>query len=92
MYKFPQFFKAACHPVRQKILSLLRDKVELSVNDLVRELGLAQATVSHHLAILKSANVIKVRKEGTQSKYSLCCDTFNRCCLDMQKFIKCCRK
>ncbi|RJR31964.1 ArsR family transcriptional regulator [Candidatus Parcubacteria bacterium] len=92
MHRFPQTFKAICHPVRQKILNLISIKKELAVNDLVKELGLAQATISHHVSILKKAKVINVKKSGTQSLCSICCLTLTKCCQDLHKFIGCCKK
>jgi ArsR family transcriptional regulator len=44
---------------------------ETRVVDLVRELGLAQSTVSKHLACLRDCGLIDYRAEGRQSFYSL---------------------
>jgi len=88
MFNFPPFFKAISHPVRQRILNILHQEKELSVNNLVKKLKLSQSTVSYHLAILKKAKVINSREEGTKIFYSLCCETVVRCCSSMQKFIK----
>lgn len=86
MFPFPKFFKAVGDPVRQKILYLLNDRGEMPVKDIVKELDLAQSTVSHHLSILKGSNVIKARQEGTQAYYSVCCDMIAGCCISMKKF------
>lgn len=39
--------------------------------DLVAELGLAQSTVSKHLACLRDCDLVDYRAEGRQSFYSL---------------------
>ena len=83
-FDFPPFFKAISHPVRQTILNELKKSDELNVGDLVRRLKLSQSTVSHHLAILKKAGVVKVREEGAQSFHSVCCKKIGSCC-DMMK-------
>jgi len=60
-------------------------KEEMNVNELVKRVNLAQSTVSHHLAILKSAGVIIVREEGTQSLYRICCKEIVSCCERVKK-------
>ncbi|WP_336211909.1 ArsR/SmtB family transcription factor [Nonomuraea sp. LPB2021202275-12-8] len=44
---------------------------EARVVDLVAELGLAQSTVSKHLACLRDCHLVDYRAEGRQSFYSL---------------------
>lgn len=44
---------------------------ELRVTDLVAELGLAQSTVSKHLACLRECGLVSGRPEGRQVFYSL---------------------
>ncbi|MEU6742128.1 ArsR/SmtB family transcription factor [Streptosporangium sandarakinum] len=44
---------------------------EARVVDLVAELGLAQSTVSKHLACLRDCDLVDYRAEGRQSFYSL---------------------
>jgi len=85
---FPSFFKAIGHPVRQQILEELKKNGELNVNDLVKKLGLTQATVSHHLALLKKTGAVKVRESGTSSFYSVCCDKAADCCCSLERFFR----
>jgi DNA-binding transcriptional ArsR family regulator len=89
MYTFPPFFRAIGHPVRQKIICILHPDKELPVNKLVEELKLSQSTVSHHLSILKKANILRAREEGAQTHYSICCETIASCCASLQKFFHC---
>jgi len=60
--------KALAHPARLKIVvGLLKD--ECSVGQIQKTLGLPQSTISQHLRILKNADVIKGRREGTKTCY-----------------------
>jgi len=55
--------KAMGHPVRLRILAMLRDG-ELCVCQMTALLDLAPSTVSAHLADLKRAGLVSERKEG----------------------------
>jgi len=81
------FCKALCDSTRQKILEMLRER-EMCVGDIADAFHLSQPTISHHLNILKGANVVKSRKEGKQVYYSLNQDNIQECCgMLMTKFI-----
>lgn len=88
IFHFPAFFKAIGNPVRQRIVNLLNEKKELRVKELVEELKLSQSTVSHHMAILKDANIVSAREDGVETFYSLCCGTISHCCSHMEKFFR----
>src|SRR5262245_52238283 len=47
-------FQALAHPSRIAIVELLRDEGEVSVATIYERLGLEQANVSQHLAVLRS--------------------------------------
>lgn len=64
------FAKALADPTRQEIMALICCQ-ELSVGDIVEAVGVSQPTVSHHLGILREANLVNVRSEGKQTFYSL---------------------
>lgn len=64
------FFKIFGDSTRLKILQLLQ-KDELYVNDISERLLMNQSAVSHQLRILKQARLVKIRKEGKNSFYSL---------------------
>jgi ArsR family transcriptional regulator, arsenate/arsenite/antimonite-responsive transcriptional repressor len=55
--------KALGHPVRLRILCLLR-KGELCVCQVTEILGLAPSTISEHLSLLRRAGFIEERKDG----------------------------
>ena len=61
--------KALAHPARIAILQYIIRQEACICNDLVEELGLAQATVSQHLKELKSIGIIKGTTEGTSICY-----------------------
>lgn len=64
------FFKALAHPLRVRILELLRGR-ERSVQELQTALGVDQPTVSSQLGVLRRTNVVGTRKEGTLVRYAL---------------------
>ncbi len=85
--KCVDFCKASCDSTRQKIMEMLQEQ-EMCVGDIVDAFNLSQPTISHHLNILKGAQVVKSRKEGKQVYYSLNQDNIRECCgLLMAKFI-----
>ncbi|MEA2125232.1 MAG: hypothetical protein QOI80_2014 [Solirubrobacteraceae bacterium] len=63
-------FNAVAEPRRRAILDALADG-ERPVNDLVRELGMAQPQVSKHLRVLRSVGAVEVREAGRQRLYRL---------------------
>ena len=64
------FFKALAHPLRIRILELLRAR-EPSVQELQALLDLDQSTVSQQLAVLRAKNIVTARKEGTTVRYAM---------------------
>jgi ArsR family transcriptional regulator len=65
-----EFFKALAHPVRVRILEILRHG-ERSVQELQAAVGLDQSTVSQQLAVLRTKHVVGARKEGTTVRYTV---------------------
>lgn len=63
--------KALAHPARVAIIEHLAEQKGCINQDLVKELGLAQATVSQHLKELKSAQIIKGEIEENKMCYCL---------------------
>ncbi len=61
--KIADFFKALMHPVRLQILGILRNGEEC-VCHMEAALGLRQAYISQHLAALREAGLVSVRREG----------------------------
>ena len=63
-------FQALAHPTRIAIIEALRDG-EISARTIQERLGIEQANLSQHLAILRSRQIVANRKEGNQVFYSL---------------------
>lgn len=66
-----QICKALAHPARIAILEHLISSKTCINNDLVTELGLAQATVSQHLKELKNLDIIQGTIEGSRICYCI---------------------
>jgi ArsR family transcriptional regulator len=73
------FAKALADETRQQIMRLCCCEW-ISVNDIVAKTHVAQPTVSHHLAILRAAGLVKMRREGRQAFYTLDQDKIVVCC------------
>lgn len=65
-----EFFRALGHPVRVRILQLLRGG-EMSVGALQIELDLDSSGTSQHLAALRKQGLVSSRKSGTSVYYSV---------------------
>jgi len=63
-------FKILGDPTRIKILHVLAHN-ELCVCDIASALHMGQSAISHQLRILRSAKLVKYRKEGKSVWYSL---------------------
>lgn len=73
------FAKAMADDTRQRIMNLLCCQW-LCVGDIVTQMNVSQPTVSHHLAILRDAELVKTRREGKQIFYTLNQDAVASCC------------
>ena len=74
------FAKAMADETRQEIMRLLCCEW-LCVGDVVEKLGnVSQPTVSHHLAVLREAELVHARREGKQVFYSLNQEAVAVCC------------
>ena len=73
------FAKAISDETRQKIMNICCCD-SLSVSEIVEKLDVSQPTVSHHLAILREADLVTVREEGKQTFYSLNQENVAVCC------------
>lgn len=64
------FFRAMGEEVRVKIINMLL-KEEMCICELIEELNLSQSSVSHHIKILKQAELVKDRRCGKWTFYSI---------------------
>lgn len=63
--------KAIGHPIRVEIILCLSRNRNMTVTELCNDLSIHQPILSLHLAVLRKRNVIKVKKQGKQSIYSI---------------------
>ncbi len=62
--------KAMAHPLRLKILCVLAAS-ELSVQEIVDNVGTSQSNISQHLAILRDKGVLATRKDANRVFYRI---------------------
>ncbi len=63
-------YKAIADPTRRKILQMLRQQ-DMTAGEIAKNFSLAQPTISRHLNVLKSADLIQGDKNGTTITYHL---------------------
>jgi ArsR family transcriptional regulator len=73
-----QVFKLLSDETRLRILVYLTREGELHVTALCDRLGQSQPAVSHHLALLRVAGLIKARRDGKHNFYSVRQTRFRR--------------
>ena len=62
--------RALADPTRREILKALRGG-DLAAGDIAARFPMTAASVSHHLAVLKEAGLVKVERNGRNQIYSL---------------------
>ncbi len=62
--------KAIAHPLRLKVLCVLGEG-ELSVQEIVDNVGTSQSNISQHLAILRDKGVLATRKDANRVYYRI---------------------
>lgn len=65
------YLKVISDENRIRILYLLAQEEELCVCKVMDQLGLEQSLISHHLAVLREAGLVRDRREGRWIHYSL---------------------
>lgn len=65
-----EFFKTLGHPVRIRVLELLSER-EHAVSEMLPVVGVEPAHLSQQLAVLRRANLVITRREGSAVYYSL---------------------
>jgi DNA-binding transcriptional ArsR family regulator len=65
-----EFFKTLGHPARIRVLELLSER-DYVVAEMLPEVGIEPAHLSQQLAVLRRANLVTARKEGSSVRYSL---------------------
>ena|SRR5258708_4311531 len=65
-----KFFTAMGDPIRLQILLLLRSK-PLNVGDIANQFQISRPAISHHLRVLKEANILESKKAGQEVYYTI---------------------
>ena len=66
-----QRLRALAHPVRLRILAALAESNTCHCGDIVRDVPLAQSTVSEHLRVLREAGFVRGETAGGRPCYCL---------------------
>jgi len=83
MVDFVPFFKAFCNSTRAQIIEFLLGG-ERCVCEMTGPLDQSQPLVSHHLALLRDAGMVRMRNEGARTYYSI---DWNRFDGDLDAFL-----
>lgn len=67
---FNEAFKAIADPTRREILRILAGG-EKSAGELAEQFDMTKPTISHHFQVLKEADLVSARREGTRIFYRL---------------------
>jgi len=65
-----QIFKALADPSRRRVLRLLQTGA-MTAGDLAANFDFTSASMSHHLTLLKSADLVRTERRGQHIVYSL---------------------
>jgi ArsR family transcriptional regulator len=63
-------FKALSHPVRRRIVAMLRER-PMGSGEIAAAFDMAWPTVTGHLNALKEAGLVEAEREGTSIRYRL---------------------
>lgn len=74
-------------PTRRKILELLK-KRDMSAGEIGKHFNITLPSMSHHLNILKNANLVTSRRKGQTIIYSLNLSVFEEISKALIKFFK----
>ncbi|MBX2819840.1 MAG: autorepressor SdpR family transcription factor [Rhodothermaceae bacterium] len=65
-----KLFKALNDPTRRRILDMLKEK-DLTAGEIADAFNISKPSISHHLDLLKQAELISATREGQFLRYSL---------------------
>lgn len=63
-------FKALSDPTRRKILDLLKER-DLTAGEIADQFQMTKPSISHHLSLLKQADLVWDERQGQHIYYSL---------------------
>ncbi|UOF92106.1 autorepressor SdpR family transcription factor [Fodinisporobacter ferrooxydans] len=67
---FDESFKALADPTRRQILLMLRDR-DMTAGEIAGCFSISKPSLTHHLNLLKQANMVIDTREGQFIRYSL---------------------
>jgi len=79
--------QALTDPTRRSILELLKKK-DMAVGEMAKNFSITLPSLSHHLSVLKQANLVSSRKKGQENIYSLNLSVFEEIAKLLIKFFK----
>lgn len=82
-----QFCKTFSNPKRLEIFCLLKEG-ELTVTDITTKLDASKANVSQHLTVMRMMRILKTRREGTKTYYSITNQKLAHACGLMQDVLR----
>lgn len=65
-----EVFKALSDPTRREILNLLKKK-DLTAGQIAEHFKMSKPSISHHLSILKGADLVRIERNGQFLVYSI---------------------
>lgn len=77
-------FRALADPTRRKILELLSQR-DRTAGEIAEQFPIAFSSVSHHLSVLKAADLVAVEREGQNQRYRLNTTVFQEVMRQMMK-------
>jgi ArsR family transcriptional regulator, arsenate/arsenite/antimonite-responsive transcriptional repressor len=80
-------FQALSDPTRQKILELLKKK-DLAAGEIAKNFAITLPSLSHHLNVLKQADLVTSRRQGQEIIYSLNLSVFEEVAKATLKFFR----
>lgn len=63
--------KAMAHPLRLKIMCILGNAEEVTVQGIVEMVGTSQSNISQHLSILRDKGILACRKDANKVYYRI---------------------
>jgi ArsR family transcriptional regulator, arsenate/arsenite/antimonite-responsive transcriptional repressor len=79
--------QALSDPTRRKILELLKKK-DMAVTEINKYFDITMPSLSHHLSVLKQADLITYRRKKQELIYSLNLSVFEEVAKSLIKFFK----
>lgn len=73
------YTKVIGHPARVAIIQHISENKDCNCNDLVKAIGLAQPTISQHLAEIRKTGLLNQNVKGKNLYYTINKDQLNEC-------------